>query len=73
MRKIREEIDLKEERFRLLSDKVDKKTMAEADPWRQSFRDCKLENKARGSNAPQTGDGCLNFVAAIYRLGSKWN
>ena len=41
MRKIREEIGWKEERFTLLSDK----TQWQMRKWKQSFRDCKLENK----------------------------
>ena len=44
MRKIEEEIDWKEERFRLLSDKVDKNRMADAEmeagtaSWRRKKR-----------------------------------
>ena len=41
MRKIREEIACKEERFTLLSDK----TQWQMRKWKQSFRDCKLEKK----------------------------
>ena len=46
MWKIKEEIDWKEERLRLLSDKVDENRMADAEMEAgQSFKDCKLEKK----------------------------
>ena len=61
MRNIKEEIDWKEERFRLLSDKVDKSRMADA-KMAAELRSLQEGEESRGSNASQTGDGCLEAL-----------
>ena len=60
MRTIREEIDRKEERFRLLSDKVDN-TMADAE-MEAELQGLQAGDERRGSSASQTGDGCLESL-----------
>ena len=52
MRKIREDIDRNEERFRQLSDKVDKNKMADAERQRNS-RDCRQEEKEEAVMHPK--------------------
>ena len=52
MRKIREDIDRNEERFRQLSDKVDKNKMADAER-QQNFRDCRQEEKEEAVMHPK--------------------
>ena len=69
MRKTREEIDKKEERFRLLSDKVDKNRTADAE------MEAELQGlqagERRGSNASQALDCCLEtMVGQIFALGA---
>ena len=69
MRKTREEIDKKEERFRLLSDKVDKNRTADAE------MEAELQGlqagERRGSNASQALDCCLEtMVEQIFALGA---
>ena len=61
MRKIKEEIDWKEERFRLLSERVDKNRMADAE-MEAEVQGLQPEEERRGSNASQTGGGCLEAL-----------
>ena len=61
LRKIKEEIDWKEERFRLLSDKVEKHRMADAE-MEAEFQELQAGEARRGSNASQTGDSCLQAL-----------
>ena len=58
MRKIREEIVWKEERFTLLSDKADKNIMESAE-MEAEHQGLQAGEERRGSNASQTGDSCL--------------
>ena len=57
MWKIREEVDRNEERFRLLSDKVGRNRMAEAE-----LQGLQAGEERRGSDASQTGDCCMEVV-----------
>ena len=57
-RKIREDIDRKEERFRLLSDKVDKYRMVDAE-LEAELQQLQAGEERRGSNASQTGNCCM--------------
>ena len=61
MRKVKEEIDWKEKRFRLLSDKVEKNMMADAE-MEAELQGLQAGEESRGSNASQTGDGCLEAL-----------
>ena len=58
MRQIREEIVWKEELFTVLSDKVDKITMADAE-LEAEHQGLQAGEQRRGSNASQTGENCL--------------
>ena len=69
-RKIKEEIDWKEERFRL-SDKVDKNRMTDAE-METELQGLQAGEERRGSNASQTGDGCLEaFWQQFIALGAN--
>ena len=73
MRKIREDIDRKEERFRLLSDKVDKNRMADAE-MEAEHEGLQAGEERRGSNASQTGNCCMEKAWQHFnRPGSKSN
>ena len=61
MQSIREEIDRKEERFRQLSDKVDKNKMVDAE-MAAELQGLQAGEERRGSNASQPGDGCLEAL-----------
>ena len=61
MRKIKEEIDWKEERLRLLSDKVDENRTADAEMEAELQR-LQAGEERRGSNFSQTGDSCLEAL-----------
>ena len=73
MRKIREEIDRNEERFRQLSYKVDKNKMVDAE-LAAELQGLQTGEERRGSNASHTGDCCMEdlwqqFVAlGAYRI-----
>ena len=58
MRKIREEIDRNEERFRLLSDKVDKNRMADAE-MAAEHQGLQAGGERRGRDASQTCNCCM--------------
>ena len=53
--------DRSEERFRQLSDKVDKNKMADAE-MAAELQSLQAGEERRGSNASQTGDGCLEAL-----------
>ena len=61
MQSVREEIDRKEERFRQLSDKVDKNKMVDAE-MAAELQGLQAGEERRGSNASQPGDGCLEAL-----------
>ena len=61
MRKIKEEIDWKEGRFCLLSDKVDKNRMADAE-MEAELQGLQAGEERKGSNASQTWDSCLEAL-----------
>ena len=64
MRKIREDIDWKEERFRLLSDRVDKNRMADAE-MKAELQGLQAGEERRGSNASQAVDCCLETTLEL--------
>ena len=61
MRKIRQETGRNEERVRQLSNKVDKNKMADAEMVAE-LQSLQAGEERRGSNASQTGDGCLDAL-----------
>ena len=70
MLKIREEIGWKEERFRLLSDKVDKNIMEDAE-MEAELQGLQAGEERRGSNASQAVDCCLETVVEqIFAMGT---
>ena len=70
MRRIREEIDRNKERFRQLSDKVDKNTMADAET-EPELQGLQAGEERRGSNASQAVECCLEtMVEQIFALGT---
>ena len=70
MRKLREEIEWKEERFTLLSDKVDKNTMADAE-MEAKLQGLQAGEERRGSNASQAVECCLKaMVETDFRHGN---
>ena len=70
MRKLREYIDWKEERFRLLSDKVDKNRMADA-KMEAELQGLQAGEERRGSTASQAVDCCLETVVEqIFAMGT---
>ena len=61
----------KEERFRLLSDKVDKNRVSDAE-MESELQGLQAGEKRRGSNASQTGDCCMEalwWAHVLLRLG----
>ena len=71
MRKIREENDRNEERFRQLSNNVDKNKMADA-VMAAELQSLQAGEERRGSNASQTGDCCLEEkITEVLRFGPK--
>ena len=76
MRKIREEIDRNEERFRQLSDTVDKNKMADAE-MAGELQGLQAGRARKGIGASQTGDCCLElwqrFIALrANQMGTLW-
>ena len=70
MRKIREEIDWKEERFRLLSDKVDKIRMVDAE-MAAELQGLQAGEERRGSTASQAVDCCMaTVVEQLFATGA---
>ena len=70
MWKIEQEIGWKEERFTLLADKEDKNRMADAE-MEAELQGLQAEEE-RGSNASQTGDGCLEALwQQLIALGAN--
>ena len=70
MRKLREEIEWKEERFTLLSDNVDKNTMADAE-MEAELQGLQAGEERRGSNASQAVECCLKaMVEPIFAMGT---
>ena len=70
MRKLREEIDWKEERFRPLTDKVDKNRMADAE-MDAELQGLQVGEERRGSNASQAVDCCLEtMVEQVFAMGT---
>ena len=71
MRKIREEVDRKEERSRLLSNKVDKNKMADAE-MAAELQCLQAGEERRGSNSSQAGYCCMEALwqQINYGLGS---
>ena len=61
MRRIREEINRNEERFRQLSDKVDKNIITDAE-MAAELQGLQAGEETRGSNDSQTGDCCLEAL-----------
>ena len=61
MRRIREEIDRNEERFRQFSDKVDKNTKADAE-MATELQELQAGQEGRGSNASQAVDCCVELL-----------
>ena len=61
MWEIKEQFDWKKERFRLLSDKGDKNRMADAE-MEAELQGLQAGEERRGSNASQTGDGCMEAL-----------
>ena len=73
MRKIREEIIWKEERFRLLSDKFDKNRVADAE-MEAELQGLQAGEERRGSNASQTCNCCLEEAwQHLVALGGNQN
>ena len=71
MRKLRQEIDWKEGRFRLLSDKVDKNRMADAE-MEAKLQGLQAGEERRGSNASQAVDCCLEtMVEQVFAIGTE--
>ena len=70
MRKLREEIEWKEERFTLLSDKVDTNTMADAE-MEAALQGLQAGEERKGSNASQAVECCLEtMVEQIFAMGT---
>ena len=70
MRKLREEIEWREERFTLLSDNVHKNTMADAE-MEAKLQGLQAGEERRGSNASQAVECCLEtMVEQIVDLGT---
>ena len=70
MRKLREEIECKEECFSLLADKVDKNTMADAETQAE-LQGLQAGEERRSSNASQAVECCLEtMVEQIFALGT---
>ena len=70
MRKIREEIEWKEERFTQLSDKVDKNKMADAETEAE-LQGLQAGEERRSGNASQAVECCLEtMVEQIFALGT---
>ena len=70
MRKIREEIEWKEERFTQLSDEVDKNKMAYAETEAE-LQGLQAGEERRGCNASQAVECCLEtMVDHIFALGT---
>ena len=65
MRRIREEIDRNKERFRQLSDKVDKNTMADAETEAE-LQGLQAGEERRGSNASQAVECCLDTLDHLH-------
>ena len=70
VRKIREEIDREEERFRQLSDKVDEYRMVDAEMAAQ-FQGLQAGEERRGSNASQAVGCCMEtMVEQFFAVGA---
>ena len=70
MRKIRKEIDWKEGRFRLLSDRVDKNRVADAE-MEAELQGLQAGEERRGSNASEAIDCWLEtMVEQIFAMGT---
>ena len=70
MPKLREEIEWKEERFTLLSDSVDKNTMADAE-MEAELQGLQAGEERRGSNASQAVECCAeSMVEKIFTIGT---
>ena len=62
MQKLLDDVNQKEERILFLSDRVEKKEMADVDMAAELQGLQAGEEEGRGSNASQTGDGCLEAL-----------
>ena len=61
MRKLQEAVNQKEERILVLSNKVDKNKMADAE-MAAELQSLQAGEERRGSNASQTGDCCMEAL-----------